>query len=168
MAPVSVESIQPQCDKGYLTLTLSCGAAIRARTVLIACGVTWRKLAANNADRFERQGVYYACTGVEACLHDDDVAVVGGGNSAGQAAMYLAECCPARTVHIMSRGRFGSSMSEYLRKRIEATPSIRVHESTEISEIIGGYAIEAVETISQSGVRTRFRVMPGTVMGDEW
>jgi thioredoxin reductase (NADPH) len=182
VAPVSVESIQPQCDKGYLTLTLSCGAAIRARTVLIACGVTWRKLAANNADRFERQGVYYACTGVEACLHDDDVAVVGGGNSAGQAAMYLAECCPARTVHIMSRGRFGSSMSEYLRKRIEATPSIRVHESTEISEIIGGYAIEAVETISQSGVRTRLPVsaifvfigaepgatwLPSTVQRDE-
>jgi thioredoxin reductase (NADPH) len=155
VAPVSVESIQPACDKGYLTLTLSCGAAIRARTVLVATGVTWRKLSAKNAERFERQGVYYACTGVEACLHEDDVAVVGAGNSAGQAAMYLAECCPGRTVHIMARGRFGTSMSDYLSARILATPSIKVHESTEITEIIGDHAIKEIEILNQSGARNR-------------
>jgi len=70
-------------------LTLDCGAVISAQVVLIVSGVVWRKLEAKNAQRSERAGVYYACTTVEAILHDrSDVAVVGAGNSAGQAATF--------------------------------------------------------------------------------
>ena len=76
---------------------------VQARVVLIATGVRWRKLDAKGASNFERAGVYYACTAIEALLHDnEDVFVVGGGNSAGQAAMYLAECCTTRTVHVVA------------------------------------------------------------------
>ena len=76
-------------------LQLDCGAEIRCRVLLLALGVRWRRLEAAGADRFAAPGIYYACTTVEADLYDRaDVAVVGGGNSAGQAAMFLAECCP--------------------------------------------------------------------------
>ena len=94
--------------------------------VLLALGVRWRRLDAAGADRFNGAGIYYACTTVEADLYDNsDVAVVGGGNSAGQAVMFLAECCPNRTVHLLIRRTLGPGMSEYLANRIRATPQRR-------------------------------------------
>ena len=76
-------------------LKLDCGAEIRCRVILLALGVHWRRLEATGADRFTGAGIYYACTTVEADMYDRaDVAVVGAGNSAGQAVMFLAECCP--------------------------------------------------------------------------
>ena len=98
-----------------MCLQLDCGAEIRCRVVLLALGVRWRRLEADGADRFAGAGIYYACTTVEADLYDGtDVAVVGGGNSAGQAVMFLAECCPTRTVHLLIRRTLGPGMSEYL------------------------------------------------------
>ena len=83
--------------------------------MLLALGVRWRRLEAAGADRFDGAGIYYACTTVEADLYDGaDVAVVGGGNSAGQAVMFLAECCPTRNVHLLIRRTLGPGMSEYL------------------------------------------------------
>src|SRR5947207_2932412 len=80
-----------------------------------AGGVAWRKLEAEGAERFEAAGIHYACTSVEAMLYDQqDVAVVGGGNSAGQAAMYLADCCRDRRVHLLVRKHLGPGMSSYL------------------------------------------------------
>ena len=71
--------------------------------MLLAAGVRWRKLEADNAERFESAGIHYACTSVESILYDkQDVAVVGAGNSAGQAAMYLSDCCRDRTVHLLT------------------------------------------------------------------
>ena len=106
---------------------------LKARTVLIAAGVRWRKLDAAGAERFESAGIHYACTSVEAILYDaQDVAVVGAGNSAGQAAMFLAECCRDRTVHLLVRKRLGPGMSEYLVGRIRATPNIKLHEGVEV------------------------------------
>ena len=99
-------------------LKLDCGAEIRCRVVLLALGVRWRRLEAAGADRFTGAGIYYACTTVEADLYDEtDVAVVGAGNSAGQAVMFLAECCPSRTVHLVIRRTLGPGMSEYLSSR---------------------------------------------------
>src|SRR4029078_9922270 len=110
-APVEIQRIESPMpphdadfrDEDYHVLQLDCGARIQAKVVLVATGVSSRKLEAENAARYERAGVYYACTAVEALLHEgDDVAVVGGGNSAGQAAMALAECCrtpPRPPVH---------------------------------------------------------------------
>ena len=112
----------------------------------VASGVHWRKLTVPNADRFERAGIYYACTTVEGFLHQDqEVAVVGAGNSAGQAAMFLAEH-GARTVHMLIRKDvLGPGMSDYLGARIRVTPSIIVHTGVEISEVHGtkrvGFAV---------------------------
>jgi thioredoxin reductase (NADPH) len=124
---------------------LDCGAEIRSRVVLLALGVRWRRLEAAGADRFTGAGIYYACTTVEADLYDaTDVAVVGAGNSAGQAIMFLAECCPGRTVHALVRHTLGPGMSEYLASRIRATANVIVHEQTEIDEVFGNRRLEEI------------------------
>ncbi len=146
VAPVTVEKITPGKDDDELhLLQLDCGTKLQARTVLIAAGVRWRKLDAEGAERFESAGIHYACTSVEAILYDTrDVAVVGAGNSAGQAAMFLAECCRDRTVHMLVRKRLGPAMSEYLVRRIRATPNISLHEGVEIAAVHGGRHLESV------------------------
>jgi hypothetical protein len=84
-------------------------------------------------------------TETEADLFDtQDVAVIGGGNSAGQAVMFLAECCPSRKVHLLLRSTLGPSMSEYLVGRIRAAANVVVHEQTEIDALHGGRHLEAI------------------------
>lgn len=146
VAPVSVERIEPAVGPDdFHVLHLDCGNILHARTVLIAAGVHWRKLEALGAERFESAGIYYACTSVEAILCDkQDVAVVGAGNSAGQAAMFLAECCHERTVHLLVRKNLGPAMSEYLVGRIRAAPNIVLHEGVEIAAVHGGDRLESV------------------------
>src|SRR5213593_2382072 len=124
-APVAVERIEPKTTADdFHVLHLDCGTLLRARTVLVAAGINWRKLDAEGGERFESAGVHYACTAVESVLYDSqDVAVVGGGNSAGQAAMF---------------------MSEYLVGRIRATPNISVHEGEEIASVTGERRLESV------------------------
>jgi thioredoxin reductase (NADPH) len=146
VAPVLVEKIDAAStsDDSHL-LHLDCGTKLLARTVLIAAGVRWRKLDAEGADRFESAGIHYACTSVEAVLYDSqDVAVVGGGNSAGQAAMFLSECCRTRTVHMLIRSRLGPSMSDYLVDRIRGTSNILMHEGDAIVAVQGQRRLEAI------------------------
>jgi thioredoxin reductase (NADPH) len=146
IAPVAVQKLTParSVDDRH-ALHLDCGAEIRCRVLLLALGVRWRRLQADGADRFAGAGIFYACTSVEADLFDArDVAVVGGGNSAGQAVMFLAECCPTRTVHLLIRSTLGPSMSEYLAERIRAAPNVVVHEQTEIDSLHGGPYLEAI------------------------
>jgi thioredoxin reductase (NADPH) len=146
VAPVEVQMLTPARSARELhRLQLDCGAEIHCRVLLIAGGIRWRQLEADGADRFAGAGIYYACTTVEADLYDTfDVAVVGGGNSAGQAAMFLSECCPSRKVHILVRSTLGASMSEYLLERIRAAANIVVHEHTQIEAVNGGRRIEAI------------------------
>jgi thioredoxin reductase (NADPH) len=146
VAPVAVQKLTPAGSGGDRhSLHLDCGAEICCRVLLLALGVRWRRLEADGADRFSGSGIYYACTRVEADLFDtEDVAVVGGGNSAGQAVMFLAECCPTRTVHLLVRGSIGSGMSEYLAARIRATSNVVVHERTEIEALYGASHLEAI------------------------
>jgi thioredoxin reductase (NADPH) len=146
VAPVAVEQIEPPSQAGELhTLHLDCGTKLRARAVLLAAGVRWRKLEVEGAQRYEMAGIHYACTSVEAILYDkQDVAVVGAGNSAGQAAMFLAETCRQRTVHLLVRRRLGPGMSAYLVGRIRAMPNITVHEGVEISSVQGKQRLESV------------------------
>jgi thioredoxin reductase (NADPH) len=146
IAPVTVQKLTPARSAGDRhALHLDCGAEIRCRALLLALGVRWRRLEADGADRFTGAGIYYACTQVEADLFDtQDVAVVGGGNSAGQAVMFLAECCPSRTAHLLVRGTLGPSMSEYLVHRIRAAPNVEVHEQTEIAALYGSRHLEAI------------------------
>src|SRR5438105_10884225 len=135
VAPVNVDRLEPATSPDdFHRLHLDCGTVVCARTVLLAAGVRWRKLECDGAERFESAGIHHACTSVEAVLYDaQDVAVVGAGNSAGQAAVYLAQCCPTRTVHMLVRKRLGPAMSEYLVGRIRATANISVHEGVEIA-----------------------------------
>jgi len=146
VAPVEVEKIEPATKPGDCHLLhLDCGTKLRARTVLIAAGVRWRKLDAAGAERFESAGIHYACTSVEAMLYDkQDVAIVGAGNSAGQAAMFMADCCRDRKVHLLVRNKLGPGMSEYLVGRIRAASNIVLHEGMEVSAVHGQRRLEAV------------------------
>jgi thioredoxin reductase (NADPH) len=146
LAPVNVDRIEPAAKPGDLHgIVLDCGHVIRAKTILVAGGVRWRKLDAPGAERFEAAGIHYACTSVEAMLYDTlDVAVVGAGNSAGQAAMFLADCCRDRKVHLLIRRRLGPAMSEYLVNRIRNSANIVVHEGVEISSVQGDRRLESV------------------------
>jgi thioredoxin reductase (NADPH) len=147
VAPVRVKSIAPGADaKSPLTLELDCGTRITATAVLAATGVKWRTLDAEGAKKFERVGVYYACTAVEAQLCEKDpVAVVGGGNSAGQAAMYLSDCNPQRKVYLLIRGpSLEANMSEYLCDRIKLTKNIEVRLNTVVSAVHGEKCVEQI------------------------
>lgn len=146
VAPVSVMQIDPATSPdGFHALHLDCGNILLARTILIAAGAHLRKLEAPGAERYESAGIHYACTTVEAILYDkQDVAVVGAGNSAGQAAMFLAECCHGRTVHMFVRKELGPQMSDYLVGRIKAARNIVLHEGVEISAVNGTQRLESV------------------------
>jgi thioredoxin reductase (NADPH) len=120
------------------------GRGIRARTVVIASGAKYNKPKIENLTKFESLGVYYGATFIEAQLcGKEDVIVVGGGNSAGQAAVYLSET--ASKVHMLVRsGRLSDTMSRYLIQRIEENPTIEVHYCTEIVGLDGGTQLERV------------------------
>jgi thioredoxin reductase (NADPH) len=159
VAPVSVDSLEPAADGGSHALRLSCGATLNAQTVLVATGMRWRKLDVPGAQRFERAGVYYACTTVEGFLHQgQDVAVVGAGNSAGQAAMFLAERA-ARKVHLLVRREvLGPGMSDYLAARIRAQHNIEVHTGVEVSAVHGEEQIERADLKHKDGRRSSIDV----------
>jgi thioredoxin reductase (NADPH) len=144
-APVNVKSVIPGQNDDDHHIQLDCGTNLRAHTLLLATGVAWRKLAAEGSEKCEGAGIHYACTSVEAMLYDhQDVAVVGAGNSAGQAAMYLSECCSDREVHLLIRKRLGPGMSDYLVKRIRAAKNITIHEGVEVATIYSSPRLEAV------------------------
>jgi thioredoxin reductase (NADPH) len=114
------------CERLPYQLRLDDGQSIAASAVVVATGARYRKLDVPNYDRFEGQGVYYAATAMEAQLcADEDLVVVGGGNSAGQAAVFLART--AAHVHILVRGNgLAATMSDYLVQRIASSPKITV------------------------------------------
>ena len=120
------------------------GEPLLTRAIIIASGVEYRRLAVENLSRFEGAGVYYAATRMEAQLcADEEIAVVGGANSAGQAAMFLAQT--AKRVHMLIRSDgLAKTMSRYLISRIEAHPQIALHPRTEIVGLEGNGHLEQV------------------------
>jgi thioredoxin reductase (NADPH) len=131
------------CDP-YRVLHDASGQRLTARAVVIASGVSYRRLAAAGADRLEGRGLYYGADATEAALcAGEDVAVVGGGNSAGQAALHLSKY--ARRVHLLVLGdRLTRDMSRYLVDRIERTPGIEVHLQSEVVSVDGEEHLTAV------------------------
>jgi thioredoxin reductase (NADPH) len=126
---------------GNYVIDLDNGGEVTARTVLIATGAHYRKLDVPRFEEFEATSVYYAATLSEALFcRDDPVAVVGGGNSAGQAALFLSKY--TRVVHLLARRDLGETMSRYLVDRIESTPAIETHLGTEVRELLGGDTLE--------------------------
>lgn len=132
------------CDRSPYELIVDCGQGIRSRTVVIASGAQYKKPKLENLTKFEGQGVYYGATYIEAqlCVKEDAI-VVGGGNSAGQAAVYLSQT--ASKVHMLVRsGQLSDTMSRYLIQRIEENPVIELHYYTEIVGLDGDTQLECV------------------------
>jgi thioredoxin reductase (NADPH) len=125
-------------------LLLSSGLAVSARSVVIASGARYRRLDVTNYEAFENRGLFYAATAMEALLcRDQEIVVVGGGNSAGQASVFLSGV--ARHVHHIVRGpSLHSSMSQYLISRIERSPRITLHTHSEIVRLEGQDSLEFV------------------------
>ncbi len=125
------------CDRQPYAVRLESGATIPARTIVIASGAQYRRPPFENLERFEGAGVYYGATFIEGQVcAGDDLVIVGGGNSAGQAAVYLSGM--ARKVYMVIRAAgFAESMSRYLIRRIENTPNIEVHPRTEVIALQG-------------------------------
>jgi thioredoxin reductase (NADPH) len=126
-----------KCDKRPYAIEFANGHAARARSVIIATGAEYRQLSLDNASRFLGTGIYYAATSTEArrCGPGEAI-VVGGGNSAGQAAVFLAGS--SRMVHLLVRSaRLGDTMSQYLIRRIQEMPNITLHVRTEITALEG-------------------------------
>src|SRR5260370_1005962 len=120
------------------------GELVSARSVIIATGARYNRLPLDRLADFEGVGVYYAATQMEAqACSSGPVIIVGGGNSAGQAALFLARTCTE--VHLVIRGQgLASSMSRYLIERIEQAPSIHVLYRTEGTALVGDQALEGV------------------------
>jgi thioredoxin reductase (NADPH) len=131
-------------DAGDRVITLADGTRLRTRCVLVASGVEYRKLDVPRFAEFEGAGIYYAATDMEARLcRGEEIVVVGGGNSAGQAIVHLA--CHARHVHALVRGRdLGASMSRYLVDRIEGIENVTVHRRAVVTGLDGNGHLAAV------------------------
>jgi thioredoxin reductase (NADPH) len=132
------------CEKKPYAIAIDGGTRVLAKTVVIATGAQYRKLKVENLARFEGAGVYYGATPIEAQLcSGEELVVVGGGNSAGQAAVFLAKT--AKRVHILIRAAgLSESMSRYLIRRIDDNPAIVLWPRTEIVGLEGDRSLERV------------------------
>jgi thioredoxin reductase (NADPH) len=156
---IAREAIGLQPGSSHHRLALADDILLCGRSVIIATGARYRKLRVQNLDNFENQGVYYAATAMEAALcRNNEVIVVGGGNSAGQAALFLSQ--RGAHVYLMIRGRtLGQTMSEYLLSRIETSPRISVLTETEIVSLAGDSHLNEVTWIDRrTGAQTSKRI----------
>ncbi|MGD0811288.1 MAG: FAD-dependent oxidoreductase [Acidimicrobiales bacterium] len=136
---------------GHLLVNLTDGTAVAGRAVIVATGARYRRLDATHLDQFEANGVYYAATDMEARLcAGSPVVVAGGGNSAGQASLFLAE--KGCDVTIVIRGPdLGASMSRYLVDRVEAHERVQVRSSTSITALDGDQSLSTVLVTGKDG-----------------
>ncbi|TXN03037.1 cyclic nucleotide-binding domain-containing protein [Methylobacterium sp. WL64] len=153
--PRRVAKLERLDDDAYCA-TFDNGQRVRGQAVVVATGVQYRRLPIDRLEAFEGAGVYYAATEIEAryCKNTETV-IVGGGNSAGQAAMFLSRS--ARHVRLLVRGpSLATSMSRYLSSRLEADPAITIEYGAELSALHGEDALDAVSirTIADGTVRT--------------
>jgi thioredoxin reductase (NADPH) len=137
-------ALKLNCNQRPYAVELCHGNAVSARSIIIATGAEYRQLALEHASRFLGTGLYYAATATEVRRCEmKEVIVVGGGNSAGQAAVYLAGKC--RHVHLLVRSKgLADTMSRYLIRRIDETSNITLHTNTEITSLEGDEQLERV------------------------
>jgi thioredoxin reductase (NADPH) len=132
------------CGRRPYMVELDGGEALAARAIVIATGAQYNKLALPNLAQFEGNGVYYGATYMESqfCV-DQEVAIVGGGNSAGQAATFLAQT--AKKVHMLVRsGELSATMSRYLIQRLEENPKVELHFHTEVTGLAGAEHLDRI------------------------
>jgi thioredoxin reductase (NADPH) len=161
-------------EDGGFCATFDNGERVRGGAVIVAAGVQYRRLPIDRLAEFEGAGVYYAATEIEArYCRGTQAVIIGGGNSAGQAAMYL--CRSAKCVHVLVRGAsLAASMSSYLSSRLEADHAINIHYGAEVVALHGGEHLEAV-TIRDAntgetreiGTRALF-IMVGAAPNTDW
>lgn len=167
-------ALRLRCDPKPFEIELGDEQVIRGRAIVIASGVEYRKLELANLERFQGVGIYYAATFVEARLcENQDIIIVGGGNSAGQAAVFLATHC--RHVHLMVRATgLAESMSRYLIRRIEDMPNITLHTCTEVKALQGDSHLEQVtwfcslDNNSETRPIRHIFLMTGAVPNTRW
>jgi len=151
---VARAAVRLACERRPYEIELADGLSVKARTVILATGVQYRKPDLPNLEKFEGLGVYYGATRFEASLCEGrEVIVVGGGNSAGQAAVFLSS--RVRHLHMLVRGEgLAATMSRYLIRRIEETPNISLRTRTRIEALEGNGALRHVTWSDASGERT--------------
>ena len=171
---IANSAIRLRCEPKPFEIELSGDHLVRGRAIIVASGVEYRKLALSNIDSFLGVGIYYAATYIEAQLcKDEDIVIVGGGNSAGQAAVFLASNC--KHVHLLVRSNgLADSMSRYLIRRIDDTPNITLRTCTEITALQGDSRLEQVtwhctldNRTETSPIRHVF-LMTGAVPNTRW
>ena len=168
----SVEGLD--CDRQPYLVKLDDAESLATRTIVIATGAQYNKLALGDLERFEGAGVYYGATYMESQLcTGEEVAVVGGGNSAGQAATFLAQT--ASRVHILVRsGGLSATMSRYLIQRLEENRKVQMHFKTEVTRVSGADHLERVFWRDRaSGVESEHNIrhlfqMTGASPRTEW
>lgn len=152
LAPQEVTNLR--IENNYRIVTLKSGAEITCHALLIATGVEWRTLDVEGIERLHGAGVYYGAAMTEAVsCKDEDVYVVGGANSAGQAAMYFAKYA-RRVVMLVRGGSLTKSMSQYLIDQIKQTPNIQVELNTTIKQVHGETHLEAITLYCSSSTET--------------
>jgi len=163
-----------ECEKHPYEILLDNGNKLAARAVVIATGAQYNKPHLPDLERFEGQGIYYGATFMESQLcEQEEVVVVGGGNSAGQAAVFLSET--ARKVYMLVRSsELSSTMSRYLIQRIEANPAIELHFKTEIVGLEGGSHLDGITWQDKTSGETSTReirhlfIMAGASPRTDW
>jgi len=171
--PRRVASLEAQAD-GAFCATFENGQRVRASAIVVASGVQYRRLPLDRLADFEGSGVYYAATEMEARFcKDTEAVVIGGGNSAGQAAMFLSRY--ARCVRVLVRGSsLAASMSSYLTSRLEADPAITIEYNSEVTALEGGEDLESVTVCNAATGESRkvaaraLFVMVGAAPNTEW
>lgn len=157
---VARRAVRLRCEGQPYRIELDDGAEVRCRSIIIATGARYRKLPLPELHRYEGAGVYYGATQVEAQLcGDSEVAIVGGGNSAGQAAVFLSR--RVRHVHVVVRGEgLADTMSRYLIRRIEESPQITLRSRTQIVELLGEGRLERLRWRDERQGLTEEREVP--------
>jgi thioredoxin reductase (NADPH) len=152
---VPAKAVALHAENAHYAVELSDGSTVNGRTIIVATGAQYRKLDLPDLDRFEGLGVYYAATQAESALcADDPVLIVGGGNSAGQAAMFLSQQAASCRLAIRG-GDLSKSMSRYLIDELERRPQVELMTYTEVVELKGSQTLEAVVVSdARTGVRT--------------
>lgn len=171
---ISAEATEVRIDGPYRLLKLANGEELSCHALLVATGVQWRKLDAPGVERLTGAGIYYGAAMTEAMsTRDEDVYVVGGANSAGQAAMHFSRY--ARRVVMLVRGSsLAASMSQYLINQLKATPNIQIEYNTSVVEAHGETHLEAIsihcaETNEVNRVPTNsLFIMIGAAPNTDW
>lgn len=156
---IAREVVGLDCTSTPYRVLLEDGQSVCARAVVVATGARYRKLDVGDYAAFEGQGIHYAATAMEASLcAEQEVIVVGGGNSAGQAAVYLTRT--SSHVHLLVRGdALASTMSDYLVRRIQSSPKITLHTRTEIASLAGERYLREVTWKSRDDGRKETRAV---------